>query len=124
MRGVSRRHSAFSGSEGTPCRHLAIRVIDQAFRDLAGPAGSPADQESAREFLAGSSMLHHWCHVANLDPAWMVTRARKLIDSGDSPNAQNLGPNARNLGRQSPQAVRETRFTVLRTRGSSFSRST
>lgn len=82
MRGASRSHSASRSLEGTPCRHLAIRVIDQAFRDLSGPVGSAADQESAREFLAGSSMLHHWCHVANLDPAWMVTRAKRLIASG------------------------------------------
>jgi hypothetical protein len=75
----TRRHSVSGGAEGMPCRHLAIRVIDQAFRDLVSPAGSPADQRSAREFLAGSSMLHHWCRVANLDPAWMVTRAKKLI---------------------------------------------
>lgn len=81
MRGLSRPQPASNGSEGTPCRYLAMRVIDQAFRDLASPVGSPADQESAREFLAGSSMLHHWCRVANVDPAWMVTRAEKLLAS-------------------------------------------
>jgi len=66
------------------CRHLAMRVIDQAFRDLSSPTGSPADQESARDFLAGSSMLHHWCQVADVDPAWMVMRA-KLLLAGGSP---------------------------------------
>jgi hypothetical protein len=81
MRGVSRRQPASSGSAGAPYRHLAVRVIDQAFRDLASPARSPADQESAREFLAGSSMLSHWCEVADLDPAGLVVRARKLIAS-------------------------------------------
>jgi hypothetical protein len=64
--------------EGSSCRHLAARVIQQAFRDLAGPAGSRCDYESARFFLAGSSMLHHWCTVANLDPARMVARAQQL----------------------------------------------
>jgi hypothetical protein len=34
-------------------------------------------------FLAGSSMLYHWCEVADLDPARMMARARKLlVDSG------------------------------------------
>lgn len=78
---IHARQSAPSGSEGTPYRHLAVRVIDQAFRDLASPAGLPADQASARAFLAGSSMLYHWCEVADLDPAWMVARARKLMAS-------------------------------------------
>lgn len=78
---IHARHPASSGSKGTPYRHLAVRVIDQAFRDLARPAGSPADQASARAFLAGSSMLYHWCEVADLDPAWMLARARKLMAS-------------------------------------------
>jgi hypothetical protein len=65
----------------TSCRHLAVRVIDQAFRDLASPHGSSADQLSARKFLAGSSMLHYWCQVADLDPSWMIVRARRLAAS-------------------------------------------
>jgi hypothetical protein len=76
---IHARQPASSRSVETPYRHLAVRVIDQAFRDLASPAGRPADQESARTFLAGSSMLYHWCEVADLDPVWMVARARKLI---------------------------------------------
>jgi hypothetical protein len=64
--------------EGSSCRHLAARIIQQAFRDLASPAGSRCDHESARIFLSGSSMLNHWCAVANLDPVWMVARAAKL----------------------------------------------
>jgi hypothetical protein len=67
------------------CRHLAIRVIDQAFRDLAAPAGLPADQESARVFLAGSSMLDYWCELADLDPAFVVAHARKLMSSAQVP---------------------------------------
>lgn len=78
---IHTRQPAAFGSEGTPYRHLAVRVIDQAFRDLARPAGSPVDQQSARAFLAGSSMFYHWCEVADLDPAWMVARARKLMAS-------------------------------------------
>jgi hypothetical protein len=66
-------------AEGAPYRHLAVRVIDQAFRDLAIPTGSAAGQESAREFLAGNSMLYHWCAVADLNPVWLVARARRLM---------------------------------------------
>jgi hypothetical protein len=83
MRGVAWRQPSSSGAEGAPYRHLAVRVIDQAFRDLASPAGSAARPESAREFLAGTSMLYHWCEVADLNPAWLVSRARKLIASSD-----------------------------------------
>jgi len=90
MRGVSWRQPASSGSEGTPYRHLAVRVIDQAFRDLASPTGSPADQESAREFLAGSSMFYHWCEIADLDAAWMVARARKLMASAGQFSARGV----------------------------------
>jgi hypothetical protein len=64
--------------DGGPCRHLAVRVIELAFRDLASSAGLRRHQESARVFLAGSSMLDHWCAVADLDPAWMVARANRL----------------------------------------------
>jgi hypothetical protein len=83
MRRVAWRQSPSSDAEGTPYRHLAVRVIDQAFRDLASPAGSAAGPESAREFLAGTSMLHHWCEVADLNPEWLVARARKLVASSD-----------------------------------------
>jgi hypothetical protein len=82
-RDVSYRRPGSSVFERTSCRRLALRVIDQAFRDLASPAGVRADKESARAFLAGSSMLYHWCQVADLDPAWMVARARKLISSAE-----------------------------------------
>jgi hypothetical protein len=60
------------------CRRLAIRVIDQAFRDLSGSVGSRADRESARAFLDGSWMLHRRCDIANVTAAWMVARARTL----------------------------------------------
>jgi hypothetical protein len=64
--------------DGGPCRHLAVRVIELAFRDLASSAGLSRHHESARVFLAGSSMLDHWCAVADLDPAWMIARANRL----------------------------------------------
>ena len=83
MRGVAWRQPSSSGAEGAPYRHLAVRVIDQAFRDLASPAGSAAGPESARTFLAGTSMLHHWCEVADLNPEWLMARARKLMASSD-----------------------------------------
>jgi len=77
------RHAAWrepaSRAEGAPYRHLAVRVIAQAFRDLAIPTGSAAGQESAREFLAGNSMLYYWCEVADLNPVWLVARARRLM---------------------------------------------
>ena len=59
-----------------PYRHLAIRVLVRALRDMAN--GASADRESARIFLNGSGMLLHWCHVAALDPAWVVSRAERL----------------------------------------------
>jgi hypothetical protein len=62
-----------------PCRHLAVRVIEQAIRDLSSSGASLADRESARAFLGGSPMLHHWCEMANLNSSWMVARASKLV---------------------------------------------
>jgi hypothetical protein len=76
MRGVRLRVA--SCADGfLPYRHLAVRVIDQALRDLAGPTGSRHDRESAREFLNGSPMLSLWCEVAEIDPHWLVIHLRK-----------------------------------------------
>ena len=61
------------------CRHLAVRVIHQAFRDLSGTSGSAADRESAREFLSGSPMLYKWCDLADLEPTSMIVRAARLV---------------------------------------------
>ena len=61
------------------CRHLAVRVIYQAFRDLSGSTGSGADRESAREFLSGSPMLYRWCEIADLEPTSMIVRAARLV---------------------------------------------
>jgi hypothetical protein len=61
------------------CRHLAVRVIEQAVRDLSASGASDADRESARGFLAGSPMLYRWCELANLNASWMVGRATRLM---------------------------------------------
>lgn len=76
MRGdtLTRRHPACMEAS-LPYRRLAVRVIDQAFRDASDPAQSKSDRDSARSFLAGSSMLHLWCELADLDPRWMAGRA-------------------------------------------------
>ncbi len=60
--------------EFRPYRNLAIHVLARALRDLAAPAASPDDRESARLFLAGSPMLYHWCRVASLDPRHVARR--------------------------------------------------
>jgi hypothetical protein len=65
--------------EGAACRHLAVRVIEQAVRDLSASGASDADRESARGFLSGSPMLYQWCEVANLSASWMVGRAMRLV---------------------------------------------
>jgi hypothetical protein len=62
----------------TPYRHLAMRVLTRALRDLSNPAGKPTDRESARRFLAGSPMLFHWCRVAELDPRLFAEHAARL----------------------------------------------
>ncbi len=72
------RHTDSCGDAFHPYRHLAVRVIDQALRDLTRPAESRTDRESARAFLAGSPMLCHWCEVAEIDPRWLVIHLRKL----------------------------------------------
>lgn len=57
-------------------RHLAARVIDQAFRDVHNPTGSDTDRASARAFLSGSRMLYYWCQIADLDPLSVIALAR------------------------------------------------
>ena len=56
-------------------RRLAMQVIQRAFKDIEAPACPPDDRKSARDFLAGSPMLFHWCHVAELDPRRVMARA-------------------------------------------------
>jgi hypothetical protein len=95
MRRLSSHQAITVDWDGSPCRHLAARIIQQAFRDLASPAGSPCDQESARVFLSGSSMLKHWCAVADLDPAWMVARAATLTTAQGVDCVTNKGHGAK-----------------------------
>jgi hypothetical protein len=59
-------------------RHLALTVIERAFRDVTSNACSLADRESAREFLVGSAIMRHWCRVAGLDPRRVIAYARRL----------------------------------------------
>lgn len=56
-----------------------MRVIDRALRDLANPTQLATDRESARVFLAGSSMLSYWCELAGVDPGCPIARANELI---------------------------------------------
>lgn len=59
-------------------RHLALTVIEQAFRDMLNGKCSLADRQSAQSFLAGCPGMHHWCRVAGLDPREVIARARRL----------------------------------------------
>ncbi len=61
-----------------PYRHLAIRVLASALRDVSDPARCASDRESARLFFAGSRMLFHWCRVASLDPYRFVRHVAML----------------------------------------------
>lgn len=79
MRAVRWREPACSGPQAAPYRLLAVRVIDQALRDLTRAGRSSADHESARAFLDGSSMLYHWCEIADLDPARTIAHAKSLL---------------------------------------------
>jgi hypothetical protein len=58
-----------------PYRALALRVLARALQDVGDPAGTWANRESAREFFAGSFMLHHWCRIAAIDPVRMAHAA-------------------------------------------------
>jgi hypothetical protein len=61
-----------------PYRHLAIRVLASALRDVSDPAGSQTDRESARLFFDLSPMLFHWCRVAALDPRLVARHAARF----------------------------------------------
>jgi hypothetical protein len=73
LRGSEARDEAFM-----PYRHLAVRVLACALRDVAGHAGSHADRKSARQFFAGCPMFFHWCRVAGLDPHLVARHATRL----------------------------------------------
>ncbi len=63
-----------TGADAAGYRHLALRVIGLAFRDLTKLDGTAEDRASARTFLAGSVMFRHWCAVARLDPRRVMRR--------------------------------------------------
>jgi hypothetical protein len=71
--------SAFGGASRADegYRRLAARVIERAFRDLAGGDSSGSERADARAFLAGSPMLDHWCQLAGLDPKRLVVYAKQ-----------------------------------------------
>ncbi len=83
MSSIARPHSTRSPSspESTVLRfpslvahqRLATRVIRQAVRDL--DSRSSLDRETARDFLAGSPMLHFWCQLAQINAANVIERA-------------------------------------------------
>ena len=80
-------HGVIDTSGDAGCRYLALRVIEQAFRDLTGAAGTRADRESARGFLAGSPIFYRWCEIANVSAAVTIARATTLKDGFDQPGA-------------------------------------
>jgi hypothetical protein len=59
-----------------PYRHLAVRVIAQAWRDLFAHGGTPSERESARTFLSGSPMLAMWCELADMDAVAVHSRVQ------------------------------------------------
>jgi hypothetical protein len=65
-------------------RFLAVRVIDQAVRDVRNPTGAPIDCASARAFLSGSPMLAYWCEIAEIDLSCVIHRAQTLMAGCDA----------------------------------------
>ena len=66
-----------------PCRHLAARVIEQALKDVLQPGQTATDRQTARSFLAGSTMLSYWCEVAGLDASQVIHVAAVLTGSNE-----------------------------------------
>ena len=66
------------GEAAVMYRRLAVHVIERAFKDITASTCPSGDRQSAREFLAGSRMLFHWCRVASLDPHRVMARAATL----------------------------------------------
>ncbi len=85
----------------TAHRHLAARVIDQAFRDARDLNGAPTDSASARAFLSGSPMLSYWCEVAELDLNGVIVRARTLMPGYDAGRARG-GARTRRAASRTP----------------------
>ena len=85
----------------TAHRFLAVRVIDQAVRDVRNPNGAPTDSATARAFLSGSPMLSYWCEIAELDLNCVIDRARTLMAPplGPRPDAAHLAVNGSDSNR-------------------------
>jgi hypothetical protein len=83
-------------------RHLATRVIFQAFRDVGNPNESSETRTSARVFLAGSGMLYYWCELAQINPREVVARARALGTALDGAATKPRCP----LGRPGAETIR------------------
>lgn len=92
-------HGVIDTSGDAGCRYLALRVIEQAFRDLTGAAGTRADRESARGFLAGSPIFYRWCEIASVSAA--VTIARATMLAGVSSDVAPLDVTGSSLVRRS-----------------------
>jgi hypothetical protein len=73
-------HLASIHSNPHTYRHLAVRIVYQAVKDLLNPTESPGNRGSAREFLAGSSMLSFWCEVGGFETRAVMCRAQALVD--------------------------------------------
>jgi hypothetical protein len=70
---------------------LAVRIIDQAVRDVRNPNGAPIDNASARAFLSGSPMQSYWCEIAELDLNSVIVRARTLMAGCDAGRRSRAG---------------------------------
>lgn len=67
-----------------PYRHLALRVIAQAWRDLFTSGAASSERESARAFLSGAGLLAHWCELADMDAGAVRSRVHMHIARGRS----------------------------------------
>jgi hypothetical protein len=64
-------------------QRLAARIVSQALKDLLNRHEPRECRESARAFLAGSFMLHYWCHVGRLDSRRISVYANRLVTEHD-----------------------------------------
>jgi hypothetical protein len=62
-----------------PYRTLALRVISLAVHDLVAPRALASERDTARAFLSGSSMLTHWCKLADIDPETIRQQMRGAV---------------------------------------------
>lgn len=65
-------------------QRLAARIVSQALKDLLNRHEPSECRESARAFLAGSFMLHYWCHVGRLDSRRISVYANGLVTADEA----------------------------------------